>query len=187
MKHLRWLLVLSLFAVLAGAETVSAQVRRPDDARSSQQTRTAVTQQSDADDDAWHATFDPIVTKLISLDDQIRAMEVDLNRIGRIPDRAAQLLEVRNFERTVLNMEGEALKAGLDLIAQADTFLPIGLQSRETREKTVLVIETKLLLIITRVVQIKSTIIIIKESRVPPWIPPVPVAAAAAPAANVRK
>jgi hypothetical protein len=114
-------------------------------------------------------------------------MEVDLNRIGRIPDRAAQLLEVRNFEKTVLNMEGEALKAGLDLIAQADTFLPIGLQSRETREKTVLVIETKLLLIIVRVVQIKSTIIIIKESRIPPWIPAVPVAGIASPAANIRR
>lgn len=184
MKHLRWLLVLSLFAVLAGAETVGAQVRRPVDARASTN-RTAVAQDSD-DDDAWHAQFDPIVTKLISLDDQIRAMEVRLNDIGRMTDRAAQLLEVRNFERTVLNMEGEALKAGLDLIAQADTFLPVGLQSRETREKTVLVIETKLLLIIVRVVQIKSTIIIIKESRIPPHIPPVPVATTTAPA-NVRK
>jgi hypothetical protein len=172
--------------VLAGAETVSAQVRRTNDARSSQ-TRTAVTQDATSEDDAWHATFDPIVTNLISLDDQIRSMEVRLNDIGRMTDRSAQLLEVRNFERAVLEKEADALRVGLDLISKADTFLPTADRTNETREKTVLVIETKLLLIITRVVQIKSTIIIIKESRVPPFIPPVPVATTTAPAGNQRR
>lgn len=186
MKHLRWLLALSLFAVLAGAETVSGQVRRTNNVTASQQ-RTAVTQQATAEDDAWHAAFDPIVTNLISLDDQIRAMEVKLNDIGRMTDRSAQLLAVRDFERAVLDKEAEALRAGLDLIAKADTFLPTADRTNETREKTVLVIETKLLLVITRVVQIKSTIIIIKESRIPPWIPPVPVAGTTAPAGNVRR
>jgi hypothetical protein len=187
MKHLRWLVVLSLFAVLAGAETVSAQVRRTTDARANQQ-RAVVTQQATTEDDAWHASFDPIVTNLISLDDQIRAMEVKLNDIGRMTDRSAQLLAVRDFEKAALDKEAEALRVGLDLIAKADTFLPTADRTNETREKTVLVIETKLLLIITRVVQIKSTIIIIKESRVPPWIPPVPVASTTtAPAANQRQ
>jgi hypothetical protein len=117
-------------------------------------------------------------------------MEVRLNDIGRMSDRSAQLLEVRNFEKSVLEKEAEALRVGLDVIAKADTFLPTANQTMETREKTILVIETKLLLIIVRVVQIKSTIIIIKESRVPPHIPPVPVptgVAAGASRGNLRQ
>ncbi|HEU4714996.1 MAG TPA: hypothetical protein VFS76_25840 [Pyrinomonadaceae bacterium] len=47
-------------------------------------------------------------------------------------------------------------RVGLDVIAKADTFLPTATQTNETREKTVLVIETKLLLVITRVVQIMA-------------------------------
>ena len=163
MKRLQSLVLFLLLALIVGAGTVSAQVSR----------QTQTTTQSD--DDAWHATFDPIVTNLISLDDQIRAMEVKLNDIGKISDRSTQLLELRNFERSVLEKEAEALRVGLDVIAKADTFLPTADRTMETREKTILVIETKLLLIIVRVVQIKSTIIIIKESRVPPTIPPVPV------------
>ena len=174
MKHLRWLVLFSLLVLIASAGTVSAQVVQRDDARLTP-TRSAQTQsQIQADDDAWHATFDPIVTNLISLDDQIRAMEVKLNDIARIPDRSTRLLELRSFEKSVLDKEAEALRIGLDVLAKADTFLPTADLTMETREKTVLVIETKLLLIIVRVVQIKSTIIIIKESRVPPTIPPVP-------------
>ena len=73
----------------------------------------------------------------------------------------------------MLNKEAEARKVGLDVIAKADSFVPTATQTMETREKTVLAIETKLPLIIIRVVQIKSTIIIIKEGRIPPTIPPV--------------
>lgn len=169
MKRLNWLALFVLLALLVGAQTVNAQLNNS----KSNQTRTAATQQQ-AEDDSWHAAFDPIVTNLISLDDQIRVMEMKLNDIGKMSDRAAQLLEVRNFERSVLEKEAEALRVGLDVIAKADSFLPTATQTNETREKTVLVIETKLLLIITRVVQIKATIIIIKESRVPPTIPPLP-------------
>ena len=87
----------------------------------------------------------------------------------------------------MLDKEAETLRVGLDVIAKADSFLPTATQTNETREKTILVIETKLLLIIVRVVQIKSTIIIIKESRVPSHIPPVPVATTTAPTANIRR
>jgi TolA-binding protein len=171
MKHLQCLVLFSLLVLLADAGTASAQVARLNDAKLSSTTPVAKTQ---SDDDAWHATFDPLVTNLISLDDQIRAMEVKLNDIAKIPDRSSQLLEIASFEKTVLNKEAEALRVGLDVIAKADSFVPTATQTMETREKTVLVIETKLLLIIVRVVQIKSTIIIIKEGRIPPTIPPVP-------------
>lgn len=186
MKRFRWLVLFSLLAFVAGAETVSAQVPRLDATKLSTSVPAA---QSDED---WHAAFDPLVTHLINLDDQIRSMEVRLNEIARIPDRATQLLEVRNFEKSVLDKEAEALRIGLDVIAQADSFLPTAQQTMEGREKTVLVIEIKILLIIVRVVQIKSTIIIIKESRIPPTIPPVGVTTGASgqknpPPAAVRR
>jgi hypothetical protein len=145
---------LSILVLFAGAGTADAQVVRSDNTRLA---ATAPPAQA-SDDDAWHAAFDPIVTNLITLDDQIRAMEVRLNDIARIPDRSTRLLELRNFEKSVLEKEAEALRIGLDVLAQADSFLPTADQTMETREKTVLVIETKLLLIIVRVVQIKSTI-----------------------------
>lgn len=180
MKCLKLFAFFSLVVLLAGAETVSAQVVRPDSTSLSTRASAAQT----LSDDEWHALFDPIVTNLIKLDDQIRAMEVTLNDIAKIPDRATQLLELRNFEKAALDKEAEALRVGLDVIAQSDSFLPTGLQTMETREKTVLVIESKILLIIVRVVQIKSTIIIIKEGRVPPTIPPVGVVTGAAPTAS---
>ena len=191
MKRLLSLVLFSLLALAASVGTVDAQVAQRDDARLSTrpaaQPRTQPTTQTSDDDDAWHAAFDPIVTNLISLDDQIRAMEVKLNDIGKIPDRSTQLLEVANFEKSVLSKEAEALRVGLDVIAKADSFVPTATQSRETREKTILVIETKLLLIIIRVIQIKSTIIIIKEGRIPPHIPPVPVATTTVGATNTKQ
>jgi len=188
MKRLNCLAIFLLLALLAGAETVSAQVARFNDAKLGQPRATAA---QTSDDDAWHASFDPIVTNLITLDDQIRSMEVKLNDIAKIPDQSTRLLQLRDFENSALAKEAEALKTGLDVIAKADSFLPTADLTMENREKTILVIETKLLLIITRVVQIKSTIIIIKEGRVPPYIPPVPTATTVAPAsarpANLRQ
>lgn len=172
MRRLNWLALFLLLALVAGAEKVSAQARLNDATVS----RTTASKAQTSDDDAWHASFDPIVTNLITLDDQIRAMEVKLNDIAKIPDRSSRLLELRAFEKSALDKEAEALKVGLDVIAKADSFLPTSDLTMETREKTVLVIETKLLLVITRVVQIKSTIIIIKEGRIPPTIPPTPTA-----------
>ena len=184
MKRLQLLVLFSLLILVMSAGTLNAQVVKRNDASLNHPRPTATTQ---SDDDAWHAAFDPIVTNLISLDDQIRSMEVKLNDIAKIPDRATRLLEVRSFEKSVLDKEAEALRVGLDVLAKSDSFLPTADLTMETREKTVLVIESKLLLIIVRVVQIKSTIIIIKEGRIPPTIPPVVASTTTAGTVNAKQ
>ena len=174
MKRLSWLLLFLLLPLLVGTQTANAQIGRLNDAKLSSP-KLAVAQTDD--DDAWHAAFDPIVTNLITLDDQIRSMEVRINDIGKMTDRKAQLLAIRDFEKSVLDKEAEALKIGLDVISKSDSFLPTADLTLETRQKIILIIHVKITLIITRIIQIKGTIILILERRPPPYIPGPPVLA----------
>ena len=174
MKRLSWLLLFLLLPLLVGVQTASAQNARLNDAKLSP-TKLAVAQTDD--DDAWHAAYDPIVTNLINLDDQIRTMEVKINEIGKMTDRKSQLLAIRDFEKSVLDKEAEALKIGLDVIGKSDSFLPTADLTNETRQKIILIIHVKITLIITRIIQIKGTIILILERRPPPFIPGPPVLA----------
>jgi len=174
MKRLSWLLLFLLLPLLVGVQTASAQNARLNDAKLSP-TKLAVAQTDD--DDAWHAAYDPIVTNLINLDDQIRTMEVKINEIGKMTDRKSQLLAIRDFEKSVLDKEAEALKIGLDVIGKPGSFRPTADLSNETRQKIILIIHVKITLIITRIIQIKGTIILILERRPPPFIPGPPVLA----------